>query len=206
MCIGPPPGLQRSLGNDEETLICLTQYLILLLCCEICTIRRAAFVFLSLFFCNFHILPFLFLGIISFKCCSGNWCQSPILFYFFVLRKPCPLLKTVYILLQNVSLSNSFLVTWLGRHGEKSAFVVSVAGIQDFLLTVLFEVHVLLTITHVVWRFLRCWWQISTHISVWEHLYIGIILSLQLSDAYGDFRFASAAAFRFYHQKSTSKN
>ena len=163
-------------------------------------------ILISFFFCNFHILPFLFLGIISFKCCSGNWCQSPILFYIFVLRKPCPLLKTVYSLLQNVPLSNSFLVTWLGRHGENNAKLVSVAGIQDFLLTVLFEVHVLLTITHVVWRFLRCWWPSSTRITVWEHLYIGIILSLQLSDAYGEFRFASVALFRFYHQISTSKN
>ena len=206
MCIGPRPGLQRSLENDEGTLICLTRYLILLLCCEICTIRWAAFVFLS-FFCNFHLLPFLFLGIgiVSFKCCSGNWCQSPILFYIFVLRKPCPLLKTVYILLQNVSLSNSFLVSWLGRHGENSAFVVSVACIQDFLLTVLFEVHVLLRITHVVWWFLRCWWQISTRISVWEHLYVCIILSLQLSDACGEVRFDSVVAFRFYQQDTPPK-
>jgi len=204
VCIGPPPGLQRSLGNDEETLICLTQYLILLLCCEICTIRRAAFVFLSLFFfVIFIFFHFYFLELFLSNVVQETDVSPP--FYFFVLRKPCPLLKTVYSLLQNVSLSNSS-VTWLGRHGEKSAFVVSVAGIQDFLLTVLFEVHVPLKITHVVWRFLRCWWQISTHISVWEHLYIGIILSLQLSDAYGDFRFASVAAFRFYHQKSTSKN
>jgi hypothetical protein len=103
--------------------------------------------YLSFFFVIFIIFHFCFLDLFLSNVVQETDVSPP--FYFFVLRKPCPLLKTVYSLLQNVSLSNSFLVNWLGCHGERSAFVVSIACIQYFLLTVLFEVHVLLRITHV---------------------------------------------------------
>jgi len=63
-------------------------------------------ILISFFFVIFIFFHFYFLELFLSNVVQETDVSPP--FYFFVLRKPCPLLKTVYSLLQNVSLSNSF--------------------------------------------------------------------------------------------------